>query len=65
MSFEVDNLPEDLYAYVHVFEINDDIVKDNKKNTTQYRCYKEIKPIDIVKVNYKDFESYFDRNKCK
>lgn len=66
MFFEVENLPEDLYGYIFVFKKDDDMVKDNNKFTTQYRCYHELVPQKIIKVNYKDFEKYFYRaNKPK
>ena len=61
MIFEVDNLPEDLFGYVYVFSKDDSMIKDNHVYTTQYRCYHPIKPIDVVKVYYKDFEQYFER----
>lgn len=63
MKFEVDNLPDDFYGYVYVFNKEEDIIKDNFDGTTQYRCYHELKPINKIKVYYKDFEQYFDRNK--
>ena len=37
------------------------MIKDNHKYTTQYRCYHELRPVDIVKVYYKDFADYFSR----
>ena len=61
MTFEVENLPNDLYGYVYVFEKSDDIIKDNHNNTTQYRCYHNLKPIDVVKVYYEDYKEYFKR----
>ena len=61
MNFQVENLPEDLYGYIYVFDKTDDMIKDNHEYTTQYRCYHELRPIDVVKVYYKDFEDYFSR----
>lgn len=61
MTFEVENLPDDLYGYVYVFLKSDDIIKDNHNNTTQYRCYHNLKPIDVVKVYYQDYKEYFKR----
>lgn len=65
MTFYVDNLPDDLYGYIYVFEKNKDMIKDNKKYTTQYRCYNNLKPIDVIKVYYKDFSTYFSREISK
>ncbi len=65
MIFRVDNLPDDLYGYVYVFNKTDDMIKDNHECTTQYRCYHELRPIDVVKVYYKDFADYFSRESLK
>jgi hypothetical protein len=61
MTFEVENLPDDLSGYIYVFEKTEEMIKDNKKFTTQYRCYNELIPQKIIKVYYKDFEKYFKR----
>ncbi len=61
MLFSVENLPDDLYGYVYVFDKIDDMIKDNHEYTTQHRCYHELRPIDVVKVYYKDFADYFSR----
>lgn len=61
MEFEVENLPDDLYGYVYVFEKTDDMIKDNHEYTTQYRCYHNLAPKKVIKVEYKDYENYFIR----
>ena len=61
MSFQAEYIPDDLYGYVYVFDKTDDMVKDRYEYTTQYRCYHELRPVDVVKVYYKDFASYFNR----
>ena len=61
MIFEVDNLPDDLYGYIYIFDKSDDMIKDNHHFTTQYRCYHNLIPQKVIKVNYKDFEEYFSR----
>ena len=61
MIFEVDNLPDDLCGYIYVFDKSDDMIKDNHQFTTQYRCYHDLMPQKVIKVNYKDFEKYFSR----
>lgn len=61
MEFEVEYIPDNLYAYVHVFEKTDDMVKDKHENTTQYRCYHDLVPTSIIRVDYKDFKEYFSR----
>ncbi len=62
MIFEVNDLPEDLFGYVYVFQKDDSIIKDNHEYTTQYRCYHNLKPIDVIQVHYKDFAEYFKRD---
>ena len=61
MTFEVDNLPENLYSYIYVFDKTDDMIKDKYKYTTQYRCYHDLIPKKVIKVNYKDYEEFFYR----
>ncbi len=61
MEFEVDNIPEDLMGYIYIFKKDEFMIKDNHENTTQYRCYHNLKPIDVVQVYYKDFADYFKR----
>ncbi len=48
----------DATGYVYVFEKNNDMIKD--ENSYQYRCYHSLKPIDIVKVQMKDYISLFE-----
>lgn len=62
MIFQVDNLPDNLYGYIYVFKKNEDIIKDAHSGTTQYRCYHELRPIDIVKVYFKEFADNFARS---
>ena len=61
MIFTAKNVPDELLGYVYVFNMQKDILKDSHKNTTQYRCYIELKTIDIIEVKYKDYEKYFKR----
>lgn len=61
MIFEVNNLPEDLYGYIYIFDKSDDMIKDNNQFTTQYRCYHDLIPKKVIKVYYKDFKDFFVR----
>ena len=61
MTFEVDNLPDDLEAYIYIFKKEANMIKDSHKFTTQYRCYSNLKTKNYIKVTYKDFEKYFER----
>ena len=57
MTMENVNINENIIGYVYVFLKDDDMVKDN--DSYQYKCYKSKKPIDIIKVTYRDFKSYY------
>ena len=61
MIFEAENVPNDLYGYIYVFKKDDSMIKDDKENTTQYRCYRNLEVAEVIKVYYKDFEKYFKR----
>ena len=65
MIFEVDNLPDDLCGYIYVFDKSDDMIKDNHQFTTQYRCYHHLIPKKVIKIYYKDFEEFFNRETIK
>ena len=52
------NIPDDIVGYVYVFLKDDDMIKD--PDSYQYKCYKELTPIDIVEVHYKDFSQYYE-----
>ena len=49
---------EELVGYIYVFNKDDSMVKDEK--SYQYKCFKELKPIDVVTVRYGDFSSYYE-----
>ena len=52
------NIDEDIIGYIYVFENSDDMIRDN--DSYQYKCYKELVPIDVVEVCYKDYKKYYD-----
>ena len=37
------------------------MIKDNREFTTQYRCYHNLAPQNVIKDDYKDFEEYYSR----
>lgn len=61
MEYEVENIPENLFGYIYVLKKEEDITKDSYEYTTQYRCYHELEPIKVIKVNFDYFEKYFQR----
>ena len=44
-----------------IFLNNNKFIKD--KDSYQYKCYNIIKPIDVIKVKYKDFKSLYKMEK--
>lgn len=52
-------IDENIEGFVHVFLKTDDMLND-PKGSTQWKSYKELKPVEVLKVKYKDFEKYFE-----
>ena len=52
------NLDDDILGYVYIFSKDDSMIKD--EDSYQYKCFKEIKPVDIVPVRYGVFSSYYE-----
>ena len=69
MKISYGTIPEDEYGYIHVCDAKD-FIKIGKGESCQYISYKEIKPIEIIKIYYKDFKDCFvyieaeDNEKC-
>lgn len=51
-------IDENIDGFVYVFERTADMVND-PKGSTQFKSYNEIKPLCVIKVNYKDYSNYF------
>ena len=52
------NIPDDIIGYVYVFLKDDYMIKDD--DSYQYKCYKELVPIDVIEVSYRDFSKYYE-----
>ena len=52
------NIDENIIGYIYVFENCSDMIKDDE--TYQYKCYKELAPIDVIEVCYKDYMKYYE-----
>ena len=52
------NIDENIIGYIYVFENCSDMIKDDE--TYQYKCYKELVPIDVIEVCYKDYMKYYE-----
>ena len=57
MIMENVNIDESIKGYIYVVEKDNDMIKDN--NSLQYKCKKEIIPIDTIEVTYKDYKKYY------
>ena len=51
------NIDDNIIGYIYVFNKDKTIIKDN--DTYQYKCYHSLKPMDIIKVKYKDYKKYY------
>lgn len=51
------NIEDHIKGYIYVFQKDSSMIKD--EDTYQYKCYHNLKPIDIIEVEYKDFKQYF------
>ncbi len=51
-------IDENITGFVYVLKKTDDMV-NSPKGSKQWKSYKEMKPIDVLKVEYKDYSKYF------
>ena len=49
---------DDIVGYIYVFKKDADMIKD--ENSYQYKCYKELVPIDIIEIKYKNYKKYYE-----
>jgi hypothetical protein len=61
MKMENVIIPEFLEGYVYVFEYNKTFVNE-PLGSLQYKSYDNLKPIDVLKINYNDFQSFYEIN---
>ena len=63
-SIKMENIkePKELEGYIYVFENNNNFVHENI-NSLQYKSYKKIKPIDVIKTNFNDYKKFYDIEK--
>lgn len=58
MVMENVNIDENIVGYIYVFKKDEDMIKD--EHSYQYKCYKELIPIDVIEVCYKDYAQYYE-----
>ena len=54
------NISDDIEGYVYIFPYDE--TKFRKGKVIQYKCYENIKPIDVVKVRFSDFKEFYTIN---
>lgn len=57
------NINKNITGYIYVVLRDNNMIKD--EDSYQYKCYNEVKIVDIIEIKYKDFERYYylDNNK--
>lgn len=58
MSMSNVTIFDDIIGYVYVFLKDDSMIKDEE--SYQYKCFGNLKPIDVVLVRYGDYSSYYE-----
>ena len=58
MTMKNVSINPNIVGYIYVFKYDDSMIKD--KHSYQYKCYKELVPIDIVEIHYKDYRKYYE-----
>ena len=51
-------IDKSIEGYIYVFERTNDMFNE-PKGSTQWKCYKELKPLRVLKVKYKNYYNYF------
>ena len=54
------NVDDDLEGYIYVFDYDDSYTHEGR--SIQYKCHKNIVPIDVVSIRFKDFKNYYSIN---
>lgn len=53
---------DELEGYIYVFEWDDNYKQ--RKDMIQYKAHKEMPPIDIIKIKFKDFKKFYTINEA-
>jgi len=54
------SVADDIEGYIYVFPFNRNY--EHHDRTIQYKCYENMKPIDVVKIRFVDFKKYYSIN---
>jgi hypothetical protein len=56
---ETEHIDENITGYIYVFKKDKTMIKD-EGDSLQYKCYKELTPLDIIEVKLKDYLKYIN-----
>ncbi len=54
------NVDDELEGYIYVFDYDDSY--EHESRSIQYKCHKNVAPIDAIKIKFKDFREYYTIN---
>lgn|SRR5574344_1209544 len=54
------NIADDTIGYVYVFKNDGTFICEHPGRSVQYKCYEEMKPLDILKIRYGDFKKFYN-----
>lgn len=54
------NVNDDIEGFIYVFPFSEEYEHHGK--SIQYKCHKNIKPIDVVKIKFSDYKNYYSIN---
>ena len=54
------NVDDELEGYIYVFDYDDSYTHEGR--SIQYKCHKNVVPIDVVSIKFKDFKNYYSIN---
>ena len=54
------NVDDELEGYIYVFDYDDSYTHEGR--SIQYKCHKNVVPIDVVSIKFKDFKKYYSIN---
>ena len=57
------NVDDELEGYIYVFDYDDTYTHEER--SIQYKCHKNVVPIDVISVKFKDFKNYYSINSDK
>lgn len=63
IRFENVNIDDEIEGYIYVFPFDSSF--EHSYQSIQYKCYKNIRPIDVIKVKFSDFKKYYFINNNK